>query len=247
MCSHRSKGGRETLKEQQWRETAGLCWCVNWVQTWGLALGRKDPQWLEEFLQSEGIFWSQVCGNTREMSQVWGNPAYLWTCSKLFFFFRQLNSVQLLLERSQATMPTGKLFIFNNFFFFYSNFTNVLVFLFTCKFERTVKTTQSHTVIRSLCRDEKQALENCKTVKCASKKSLARVQELFYSWLAVWPFVSMFFFLLVCVIVCLLLTAVCEASPEHSSPNSTAVWTMSPACFITPCHWMECLLSRTAS
>lgn len=58
-------------------------------------------------------------------------------------------------------MPTGKkkLFNFSKEVFFFSlcsNLTNPLMFLFTCKFDKTVKINQSHIMIRPLHCDEKQ-------------------------------------------------------------------------------------------
>lgn len=51
-------------------------------------------------------------------------------------------------------MPTGKkkLFNINRGFFFplCSNLTNPLMFLFTCKFDKTVKINESHIMIRPL-------------------------------------------------------------------------------------------------
>lgn len=100
------------------------------------------------------------------------------------------------------------------------------------------------TLWSDLCAGTRSSFGELKKLSCVpSKKSLARVQELFtVGWRC--GRLSQWFFWLVCVIVCLLLTAVCEASPEHTSPNSTAVWTMSPACFITPAvEWSVCFLA----
>lgn len=52
-------------------------------------------------------------------------------------------------------MPTGKkkLFNFSKEVFFFSlcsNLTNPLMFLFTCKFDKTVKINESHIMIRPL-------------------------------------------------------------------------------------------------
>ncbi|CAG03631.1 unnamed protein product [Tetraodon nigroviridis] len=64
----------------------------------------------------------------------------------------------------------------------------------------TAKTTQSHIVIRSLCWDEEQLWRTEKTVMCAIQKVLSQSARTVYSWLAVWPFVSV-----------VLLTGLCDS------------------------------------